>query len=155
MDTEEEENGLFNINLSDSESSTSSSSPSSSKKKKKNREGQGKHPRDYQSPASFTAHKESWTAKVEIGQIWKTLDLPIQQPSKPQSQTILHAVEELYFTRAYAQARAVVRAALDSTGLDQAFRTTLEAYEVRCEVKLAGEGEGEGNGRGAAATTAT
>lgn len=61
-------------------------------------------------------------------QIHKTLTLPISNPSKPVSQTILHAIEELYFYSRYDEAKKITEDALRAEGLIVEFRKTLEGY---------------------------
>lgn len=68
------------------------------------------------------------------GQIWKTLKLPIDYPSKPQSQTILHAIEELYFFKRYEDAGRVAEDVLKGE-LQEDFRKTVSDYKCRCEAK--------------------
>ena len=68
-------------------------------------------------------------------QIWKTLKLPIDNPTKPQSQTILHAIEELYFFRRYEEAENVASAVLEGK-LSEEFRTVVEGYRAKCGAKL-------------------
>lgn len=68
-------------------------------------------------------------------QIHKTLSLPLGKPSKPQSHTILHAIEELYFFRRYEEALDVTRKALEGE-LETEFRKTVEEYKKRCEAKI-------------------
>jgi len=60
--------------------------------------------------------------------------LPINNPSKPESQTILHAIEELYFFRRYREALDMAQKALAGE-LDVEFRKTLDDYRRRCEAK--------------------
>lgn len=69
-------------------------------------------------------------------QIWRSLSLPINNPSKPESQTILHAIEELYFLRFYADAERLTMKALEGQ-LQDDFRAILEDYVARCKAKLA------------------
>lgn len=68
-------------------------------------------------------------------QLWKTLKLPVDNPSKPESQTILHAIEELYFYRRYEEARRVVEDVLRGE-LSVEFRKLMVGYKERCEAKL-------------------
>ena len=64
--------------------------------------------------------------------------LPIDNPTKQDSQTILHAVEELYFFRRYEEASRVVREALGGKGLIAEFKTVLEGYGNKCEARMRG-----------------
>jgi len=79
--------------------------------------------------------KTSYKAKIEIGEIWKTLNLPIDNPTKQQVQTILHAIEELYFQRRYKEARGVAEEALRGQ-LGAEVRGVVDGYRERCERKL-------------------
>jgi len=63
------------------------------------------------------------------------LKLPIDNPSKQESQTILHAVEELYFFKRYDETLKMVDEALMGK-LIQEFRKTLEDYRTRCRKKI-------------------
>lgn len=69
--------------------------------------------------------------------LWETLKLPKQNPSKPESQAILHAIEELYFFRRYEEAKKVTEEAL-SGNLTTEFKKTLEEYKAMCEGKIHG-----------------
>jgi hypothetical protein len=60
----------------------------------------------------------------------------MNHPSKPESQTILHAIEELYFLRCYAEAEKLTSKALEGQ-LQDDFRATLQDYLARCRAKLA------------------
>jgi len=63
------------------------------------------------------------------------LSLPINNPSKPESQTILHAIEELYYLRSYLEAESLTSKALEGQ-LQDDFKATLENYLARCRAKL-------------------
>jgi len=130
MDGEDESGGLFNIEF-DSEDEKAAA------------EQENKVPRDFQSEEDFQKQVREWAPKVETGEIYKTLSMPIKSPSKPVSQTILHAIEELYFYRRYEEARTTTVEALKAEGLIPEFRKTLEGYLERCEAKLSGERKGE------------
>jgi hypothetical protein len=71
-------------------------------------------------------------------QLWKTLELPISNPQKAQSEAILRAIEELYFFRNYEKAAMVTVKALEGE-LQDDFREILEDYQRRCETKLPAE----------------
>jgi hypothetical protein len=73
-----------------------------------------------------------------IIKLYKTLKLPIDHPSKPESQKILHAVEELYFLKRYEDALGVVNQALEGELVDE-FRGVLERYRRRCKARLGRE----------------
>jgi hypothetical protein len=72
--------------------------------------------------------------KAYCGKIWKTLKLPIDNPSKSQSQTILHAIEELYFLGRYAEAGRIAEEVLTGKLIED-FRKTVTDYRRRCEAK--------------------
>ncbi|KAH7407765.1 hypothetical protein BKA64DRAFT_667348 [Cadophora sp. MPI-SDFR-AT-0126] len=131
MDGEDESGGLFNIEF-DSEDEKAAA------------EQESKVPRDFQSEEDFQKQAREWRPKVETGEIHKTLSLPINNPSKPVSQTILHAIEELYFYRRFEEARRTTVEALKAEGLIPEFRKTLEGYLERCETKLNGKKKGDG-----------
>jgi hypothetical protein len=59
----------------------------------------------------------------------------MNNPSKPESQTILHSIEELYFLRYFAEAESLTTKALEGE-LQDDFRATLENYLARCRAKL-------------------
>ena len=63
------------------------------------------------------------------------MKLPIDNPSKPESQIILHAIEELYFFRRYEEALKLVEESLKGKLIAE-FRTTLEDYKTRCQKKI-------------------
>jgi len=67
--------------------------------------------------------------------LWKTLKLPMDNPSKQESQTILHAIEELYFFRRYEKAKGLAEEALKGKLIEE-FRKTVKDYSQRCEAKL-------------------
>jgi hypothetical protein len=67
--------------------------------------------------------------------LWKSLKLPISKPSKPQAQTILHAVEELYFLRRYEEAKNITDVVLKEE-LSIEFRKIIIDYQRRCDIKL-------------------
>ena len=67
--------------------------------------------------------------------LWKTLQIPIDHPSKPESQTILHAIEELYFFQRYEEAGEVIARVLKGK-LDAGFRKVVVGYEQRCKARI-------------------
>ncbi|RYP65902.1 hypothetical protein DL769_006188 [Monosporascus sp. CRB-8-3] len=95
-----------------------------------------------QSEEAFQAVKKSYRVKVENGEIWSTIRLPLgrRRVSKPKAQALLHAVEELYFFRRYAEGAAFVRRVLNDgdgggPGLDDDTRDLLRYYEKKCVEK--------------------
>jgi hypothetical protein len=69
-------------------------------------------------------------------QLWKSLKLPVDNPSKPVSQIIMHAIEELYFLRRYEEAENITTEVLKGQ-LQDDFRKTIESYLQRCIAKQA------------------
>jgi hypothetical protein len=63
------------------------------------------------------------------------LKLPVDNPSKPESQTIMHAIEELYFFRRYEEALKITDEALKGKLIED-FRKTLEDYRMRSQKKI-------------------
>ncbi|KAK7751871.1 hypothetical protein SLS62_006172 [Diatrype stigma] len=122
--------------------------------------------RTAQSEEAFQAVKRTYRVKVENGEIWRTIKLPLPTDiavTKPGAQALLHAVEELYFFQRYAEGAAFVRRVLssdnnrDSNGdsatvdedgdgttaapaLDEDTRKTLRYYEMRCMQRQQGAG---------------
>ncbi|KAH6674489.1 hypothetical protein B0J14DRAFT_42375 [Halenospora varia] len=117
---DDENGGLFNIEVSSSDESV---------------EGTQKLPRDFQSEEDFRKVKETWKPKIEVEELWKTLNLPIDEPSKQESQVILHSIEELFFFRRYEEARVIAERVLGGK-LGNEFRKTIEDYRIRCETRL-------------------
>ncbi|KAJ2975200.1 hypothetical protein NQ176_g5646 [Zarea fungicola] len=124
--SDEEENGLFNINLSDEEQETAA-------EKKAKRTGQTEE--------EFQAVRKDYVAKIQNGDIYKHIKLPLPKDAgKLDIQEVLHAVEELYFFRRFQEAvdfsaqvlHGESRGVLDSDSLQ-----LLEKYEAKCRAKLA------------------
>ena len=63
------------------------------------------------------------------------MKLPMDNPSKAESQAVLHAIEELYFFKRYEEALKVVGEALQGE-LNEDFRKTLVDYKTRCQKKI-------------------
>jgi hypothetical protein len=80
---------------------------------------------------------------ADYEQIWSTLKLSFDSPSKPESQTILHAIEELYFLKRFEEARSIARDVLKGT-LNDEFRKNVEDYERKAEAKIRGMNGSEG-----------
>lgn len=123
--------------------------------------------RNAQSEQDFQRLKSTYRVKVENGeasptlfrrctshrvadsrkQIWKSVQLPLGEiVSKPAAQELVHAVEELYFFRRYAEAVAFIRRIWhegggEGGGLDHDSRELLHYYERRCEEKMSVKGD--------------
>ena len=72
-------------------------------------------------------------------QLWRDISLPITgNASKPQAQEVLHAIEELYFFRRYAEGASCARKVLDtsSDALDNENRAAVALYEEKCLEKI-------------------
>jgi hypothetical protein len=67
--------------------------------------------------------------------LWKTLKLPMDNPTKQESQVILHAIEELFFYRRYKEAGDVAGEVLKGE-LIKEYRKVVVGYLERCEAKL-------------------
>ncbi|KAL7794737.1 hypothetical protein V8C43DRAFT_280097 [Trichoderma afarasin] len=120
-----EENDLFNIQISDSEDDKA--------EKKSKRTGQ--------SEDDFKAVKNTYHAKVENGNIYQTLSLPLgPDANKQHVQEVIHAAEELYFFRRYQQVVDLVSKVLDlegdKGGLDEESRELLIMYQSICRQKM-------------------
>jgi hypothetical protein len=59
----------------------------------------------------------------------------MDNPSKPESQIILHAIEELYFFKRYEEALKIVHEALKGKLIED-FKKILEDYRTRCQNKF-------------------
>ncbi|KAI1270632.1 hypothetical protein F5Y18DRAFT_422131 [Xylariaceae sp. FL1019] len=120
------DSGLFAIALSDSETEGTSKKPTQEE-------------RTGQSEADWQAIKDTYSVKIENGEIWQTVKLPLgPRVSKPEAQTLLHAVEELYFFRRFGEAVQFVSKVLDSAEegcIDGDVLKTLRYYERKCREK--------------------
>ncbi|KAA8574499.1 hypothetical protein EYC84_005953 [Monilinia fructicola] len=82
-----------------------------------------KIPRDFQSEESFQTVKREWRARIECGEIHKTLPpLPLNPRSKPETQQVLYAIEELYFYRRFQEAVELTGRVLEQEDLMEDFR---------------------------------
>ncbi|KAK1247495.1 hypothetical protein MKX07_002404 [Trichoderma sp. CBMAI-0711] len=118
------ENDLFNIQVSDSEEDKV--------EKKSKRTGQ--------SEIDFQAVKNTYRAKVENGNIYETISLPLAPDANKQHvQEVIHAAEELYFFRRYQDVIDLVSRVLalegDKGGLDDESKQLLSMYQSRCRQK--------------------
>ncbi len=71
------------------------------------------------------------------------MQLPLgPQVSKPEAQTLLHAVEELYFFRRFSESARFARSVIDDDAgagkLDEDTVKTLLYYERKCNDKING-----------------
>ncbi|KAB8303088.1 hypothetical protein EYC80_004541 [Monilinia laxa] len=132
----ENENPLFAIDVDSSDESTPDTTE--------------KIPRDFQSEESFQTVKREWRVRIECGEIYKTLPpFPLNPRSKPETQQVLYAVEELYFYRRFQEAVELTGKVLEQEDLMEDFRGVVEKYRRRCVERLrVGEGVDEGRGRG-------
>ncbi|KAI1184416.1 hypothetical protein F5B17DRAFT_82915 [Nemania serpens] len=136
--TDDLDSGLLAITLSDSDSEfgDSATAPATATKKTSSLEA-----RTAQSEADFRAVKQAYRVKVENGEVWKTVHLPLgSRLSKPEAQALLHAVEELYFFRQFLEGARLARSVLDDDvgkdKLDKDLLQTLLCYEGKCSDKI-------------------
>jgi len=59
----------------------------------------------------------------------------MDNPTKQESQVILHAIEELYFYKRYKEAGDVARGVLKGDLIEE-YRNVIMGYLERCETKL-------------------
>ncbi|KAJ8129673.1 hypothetical protein O1611_g3962 [Lasiodiplodia mahajangana] len=115
------DSGLLGIALSDSDAESGDAATAT---KKVSQEA-----RTAQSEEDFQAVKSTYRAKVENGEV-----------SKPEVQTLLHAVEELYFFRRFSEgarfARSVIEDDAGSGKVDGDALKTLLYYEKKCNDKI-------------------
>ncbi|GAW20947.1 hypothetical protein ANO14919_104600 [Xylariales sp. No.14919] len=125
------DSGLLGIALSDSDAESGDNETQKT----------SQEARTGQSEAEFQEVKRTYCVKVENGEIWKTVQLPLgPQVSKPEAQTLLHAVEELYFFRRYSEGARFVRSIIDdNAGADKLDDNTVKMllyYERKCTEKI-------------------
>ncbi|KAI8946971.1 hypothetical protein F4801DRAFT_30092 [Xylaria longipes] len=125
--------GLLGIALSDSDAGPGGDATATKKTPREARTGQ--------SEAEFQEVRRTYHVKVENGEVWKTVRLPLgPQVSKPEVQTLLHAVEELYFFRRFSEGARFARSVIDDDGgagkLDEDTLKTLLYYERKCSDKI-------------------
>ncbi|KAI0182372.1 hypothetical protein EV127DRAFT_449698 [Xylaria flabelliformis] len=125
--------GLLGIALSDSDTEAGDNPTAIKKVSREARTGQ--------SEAEFQEVKRTYHVKIENGEIWKTVQLPLSpQVSKPEVQTLLHAVEELYFFRRFSEGAQFARSVIDDDSgagkLDEDTLKTLLYYEKKCRDKI-------------------
>ncbi|KAK6222783.1 hypothetical protein LQW54_000592 [Pestalotiopsis sp. IQ-011] len=135
------EAGLFSISISDGDDSA----PEAAEPSKSTTTTTAKVPgtaRIAQSEDEFQAVKQGYRVKVENGELWKDIHLPLgDKVTKPEMQALLHAVEELYFFKRYDEGASFVKRVLDSEGasggLDEDATKLLRYYQSKCEQKAA------------------
>ncbi|PHH86513.1 hypothetical protein CDD83_10121 [Cordyceps sp. RAO-2017] len=120
---DDDNGGIFNIQLSDADDDDA---------RKVDRTGQ--------TEADYQAVKQAYRAKVENGQIHKSLRLPlVAGVTKQQLQELLHAIEELYFFRRYHDALRIihtVRTHGSVQALDRDTEALISIYRDKCQQKL-------------------
>ncbi|TQV95301.1 hypothetical protein IF1G_06288 [Cordyceps javanica] len=125
-----EDIGILNIEVSDAEDTPA--------EKKAKRTGQ--------SEEEFQAVRQTYATRVQNGNIYKHIKLPLRSDaSKMDVQELLHAVEELYFFRRYREAADLAAEVLSGGGgsgaaLDADSRQLLEKYEAKCRAKQEASG---------------
>ncbi|KAL1865721.1 hypothetical protein Daus18300_007097 [Diaporthe australafricana] len=133
-EVDNESGGLFNISISDSEGEDDIDTSHGIANSKKDRTAQ--------SEDAFQAVKREYRAKVDNGEIWKSMNVPLgsRKVPKHEGQELLHAVEELYFFRRFEEAVSFVEKVFDGEGggegLDRDVRDVLRSYETKCLAKL-------------------
>ncbi|KAF5658518.1 hypothetical protein FBULB1_3532 [Fusarium bulbicola] len=90
-----------------------------------------------QSEEAWRVVQKEYKAKVENGDIYQKVKLPLGLDApKMDIQEVIHAVEEHYFFRRFREAEQLAAEALkDGQGLDRDSRQLLEAYRDRCHEK--------------------
>ncbi|KAI1350317.1 hypothetical protein F5Y01DRAFT_286472 [Xylaria sp. FL0043] len=127
------DSGLLGIALSDSDTELGDNVSSTKKQSQEARTGQ--------SEAEFQDVKRTYHVKIENGEIWKTIQLPLSpQVSKSEAQTLLHAVEELYFFQRFTEGARLAQSIIDDDAgagkLDGDTLRTLLYYERKCNDRV-------------------
>ncbi|KAK4180542.1 hypothetical protein QBC36DRAFT_204433 [Triangularia setosa] len=135
---------LFHLNLSSSDSDPDPEDLASCPAK----EPASRADRSALSESTFNALKQSYIPRLENGELWAKIPLPLTPESdanrgglisKPQAQDLLHAVEELYFYRRYNEAVGFLERIWTDAGedkIDGETRELLRKYEGRCKTGL-------------------
>ncbi|OLN85624.1 hypothetical protein CCHL11_05814 [Colletotrichum chlorophyti] len=130
----DEDGDLFNIAIDDSDEEGVISEAAAKAKER---------PRDFQTEEEFQALRATYRAKLQNGDVWQTIELPLGegeggQASKPVLQEVLHAVEELYFERRFGEAAGFARRVLEGSeaALDRDTREMLIRYEEKCRGRM-------------------
>ncbi|KAK3365719.1 hypothetical protein B0T24DRAFT_669916 [Lasiosphaeria ovina] len=168
------DSGLLNISLSDSEGEEGQADidTAAAAAAADAQQQQSRADRTALSEPAFQALRATYRPKVENGEIWRTISLPLgsaprdepgsgpgqQKLSKPEAQEVVHAAEELYFFGRFVEAvqfvRGVLLAASSDGGeglLDDETRALLQYYETRCAARIAAAATGAESGDDAAA----
>lgn len=128
--------GLLGIALSDSDAEPGSGDSAAVAATK----ASSQESRTAQSEAAFQEVKRTYRVKIENGEVWKTVQLPLSlQVSKPEAQALLHAVEELYFFRRFSEGARFARSVIDDAGtakVDEDTLNTLLYYERKCNGRI-------------------
>ncbi|CAG7556011.1 unnamed protein product [Fusarium equiseti] len=90
-----------------------------------------------QSEEAWREIQKDYKAKVENGNIYEKIKLPLDtESSKMDIQEVIHAVEEHYFFRRYKEAEQLANDALStSTGLDKDSMQVLKVYQDKSHQK--------------------
>ncbi|KAF4943941.1 hypothetical protein FGADI_13022 [Fusarium gaditjirri] len=90
-----------------------------------------------QSEEAWRVVQKEYKAKVENGDIYQKVKLPLgPDATKMDIQEVIHAVEEHYFFHRYREAEQLAADALeDGQGLDRDSRQLLETYKDRSHKK--------------------
>ncbi|KAK9412949.1 hypothetical protein SUNI508_12254 [Seiridium unicorne] len=127
--------GLFSISLSDGDDSA----PEAAEPSKSAAIKTPGTARVAQSEDSFQTVKQGYRVKIENGELWKEIKLPLcGRVAKQDAQALLHAVEELYFLKRYDEGAAFVTEVLGNEdsgcdGLDADTSKTLKYYQSKCD----------------------
>ncbi|KFH46175.1 hypothetical protein ACRE_030230 [Hapsidospora chrysogenum ATCC 11550] len=127
---DDEAGGLLSIALSDSDSDQQTCASTT------------RASRTGQTEEEYQAVKRSYHVKVENGNVYKNVTLPLEKGSRKQLiQEVLYAAEELYFFRRFEEAATFLGKVLaegntESEALDQETRVLLINYKQKCEERL-------------------
>ncbi|CEI67260.1 hypothetical protein FVEN_g5831 [Fusarium venenatum] len=90
-----------------------------------------------QSEEAWRVIQKGYEAKVENGNIYQKIKLPLGPgASKMDIQEVIHAVEEHYFFRRYKEAEELAKEILStSTGLDKDSQQLLQEYQDKSHQK--------------------
>ncbi|KAH8893269.1 hypothetical protein GQ53DRAFT_107930 [Thozetella sp. PMI_491] len=132
------QSGLFNIALSDDEAGDEGATSANGQNDRGG--AAAKKDRTAQSEEEYLALKQEYCPKINNGEVWQTIELPLAESvSKPAAQELLHAVEELYFFRRYEEAASFIHQVFgegNGEALDQDTKRLIKVYERKCLDKL-------------------